>query len=126
MLWVTPFLVLPENGEDVCGCDQIMPSKDYRIWLSDTAYIVVDLMMLRGQIVSFVARLMLLQPGGMEVNVARYDTAHGAPHLDVLGKRRGLLVKTWYFNARMDAVLNRAIDDFKTHYEIYIRNYMQN
>ena len=103
-----------------------MPSKDYRIWLSDTAYIVVDLMMLRGQIVSFVARLMMLQSGGVEVNVARYDTAHGAPHLDVLGKRRGLLVKTWYLNARMDAVLNRAIDDFKTHYEIYIRNYMQN
>jgi hypothetical protein len=101
-----------------------MPSKDYRIWLSDTAYIVVDLMMLRGQIVPFVARLMLLQPGGVEV--ARYDTAHGAPHLDVLGKRRDLLVKTRYLNARMDAVLNRAIDDFKAHCEIYIRNYMQN
>ena len=103
-----------------------MPSRDYRIWLSDSAYIVVDLMMLRGQIVSFVSRLMLLQSGGVEANVARYDTAHGAPHLDVLGKRRGLLAKTWYLNVRMDAVLNRAIDDFKAHYESYIHNYLQN
>jgi len=49
-----------------------MPTKEYRIWLSDTAYIIVELVM------------------------------------------------------RMDAVLNRAVDDFKTHYESYIRNYLQN
>jgi hypothetical protein len=103
-----------------------MPSKGYRIWLSETAYIVVDLVMLRGQIVSFVIRLMLVEAGGVEVNVARYDTAHGAPHRDVLGKRRGPLAKTWYLNARMDAVLNRAVDDFKANHETYIRNYLQN
>jgi hypothetical protein len=103
-----------------------MPSRDYRIWLSDTAYIVVDFIMVRGQIVSFIVRLMLLESGGAEVNVARYDAAHGVPHLDVLGKRHDLLAKTWYFDARMDAVLSRAVDDFKAHYEAYIRNYLQN
>jgi hypothetical protein len=102
-----------------------MPSKDYRIWLSDKAYIVVEFVMMRGQILSFVVLLMLLEDG-KESNVARYDTAHGTPHLDRLGKRRGLLTKTWYINVRMDVVLRRAVDDFKSHYEHYIRNCLQN
>ncbi len=103
-----------------------MPSKDYRIWLSATAYLVVEFVMMRGRIVSFVVRLMLLDEEGTESNVARYDTAHGAPHLDVLGKQSGLLRKTWYIDASLDAVLRWAIDDFKSHYEDYIRNYLQN
>jgi hypothetical protein len=86
---------------------------------------VVEFVMMRGQIISFVVLLMLLEDGA-ESNVARYDTAHGTPHLDLLGKRRGLLTKTWYVNARMDVVLRRAVDDFKSHYEDYIRNYLQN
>ena len=102
-----------------------MPSKDYRIWLSDQAFIVVEFVMMRGQIISF-AVLLMLREDGKESNVARYDTAHGTPHLDLLGKRRGLLTKTWYVNARMDAVLRRAVDDFKSYYEHYIRNYLQN
>ena len=60
-----------------------MPSKDDRIWLSDSAYIVVDLTMFQGQVVSFAVRLMRVQPDGSEWNVARYDTAHGAPHRDL-------------------------------------------
>ena len=99
-----------------------MPSKDYRIWLSDTAYLVVEFVMVRGRIVSFVVRLMLLENGD-ESNVARCDTAHGAPHLDVLGKRHGLLSKTWYVDAPADIVLRRAVDDFRIHYENYISNY---
>jgi hypothetical protein len=102
-----------------------MPSKDYRIWLSDTAYIAVEFVMVRGRIVSFVVRLMLLE-NGHESNVARWDTAHGAPHRDVLGRRRGLLNKTWYVDAPADIVLRRAVNDFKRHYENYIRIYLQN
>jgi hypothetical protein len=102
-----------------------MPSKDYRIWLSEKAFIVVKFVMIRGEIISFVVLLMLLEEVG-ESNVARYDTAHGTPHLDLLGKRRGLLAKTWYVNTRMDVVLRKAVDDFKSQYEEYIRNYLQN
>ena len=54
-----------------------MPSKDYRIWLSEGAYIAVELLMIRGRVVSFVVRLMIAERD-REVNVARYDTAHGA------------------------------------------------
>ncbi len=103
-----------------------MPSKDYRIWLSDTAYVVVKFIMVKGQIVSFVVRLMVIEPDGSESNVARYDTAHGAPHLDVLGRRLGLLSKTWYINASMDLMLQKAVADFKLNHEDYIRNYLQN
>ena len=70
----------------------------------------------------YLLKLLMLRKDGKESNVARCDTAHGTPHLDLLGKRRGLLTKTWYVNARMDAVLRRAVDDFKSHYEHYIRN----
>ena len=103
-----------------------MPSKDYRIWLDAQTYLVVEFVMMRGRIVSFVVRLMLLDQAGTESNVARYDTAHGAPHLDALGKQSGLLRKTWYIDASADAVLRWAIDDFKSHHEDYIRNYLQN
>ena len=69
---------------DPCRCAlEAMPSKDYRIWLSDTACLGVDFVMVKGQIVSFVVRLMRVQPDGSEWNVARYDTAHGAPHRDL-------------------------------------------
>ena len=89
-----------------------MPSKDYRIWLSETAYVAVEFVMVRGWVVSFVVRLMLVEDG-QESNVARWDTAHGdAP--DALGRRRGSLSKTmWYVDAPAEIVLHRAVDDSK-------------
>lgn len=38
-----------------------MPSKDYRIWINDTTYSVVDLVMIRGRLLSFVVRLMWIE-----------------------------------------------------------------
>ena len=82
--------------------------------------------MLKGRIVSFVVRLMMSHPDGTEANVARYDTAHGTPHLDLLGRRHGLLRKTWYLDTTLDGMLRWAVSDFKRRYEDYIRNYLQN
>ena len=87
---------------------------------------VVEFVMIKGEIVSFVVRLMFVQDEGQEVNVARYDTAHGAAHCDVLGKRRGLLQKIWHLRESPETSLRRAIDDFKLNHEAYIRNYLQN
>jgi hypothetical protein len=97
-----------------------------RVWLSGHAYLVVAFVMVKGEIVSFVVRLMLMQDGGRQVNVARYDTAHGMAHCDVLGERQGLLQKIWLLNESLETSLRRAIDDFKLNYEDYIRNYLQN
>jgi len=87
---------------------------------------VVVFVMVKGEIVSFVVRLMLVQEDGRQVNVARYDTAHGAAHCDVLGERRGLLQKIWHLSGSLETSLRRAIDDFKLNHEDYIRNYLQN
>lgn len=102
-----------------------MPSKDYRIWLNDRAYLVVAFAMVKGEVVSFVVRLMLIQDDGRQVNVARYDTAHGAAYCDVLGERRGLLEEIWHLNESPEAGLRRAIADFKLNHEDYIRSYLQ-
>jgi hypothetical protein len=58
-----------------------------------------------------------------EMNVARYDTAHGTPHRDVMGRRVGLIGKTWYLESDYRKVLNQAINDFKLNYEDYLRIY---
>ncbi len=99
-----------------------MPSKDYRIWLSDTTYIVVDLVMVRGRVVSFVVRLMV-KIGDHEYNVVRYDTAHGEPHRDILGLKQGVQRKDWFFDEPLDTVLQTAIADLKKNYEKYCEEF---
>jgi hypothetical protein len=81
-----------------------VPTKDFRIWLNDTTYIVVDLAMVKGRVASFVVRLMV-KLDGRDYNVVRYDTAHGAPHRDTLGLRTGLQRKDWFFDQPLDDVL---------------------
>ena len=102
-----------------------MPEKDFIIWLDARAYIKVDFVTVRGSVVSFVVRLMLIEDAG-EVNVARYDTAHGTPHLDVNGRRRGQIRKVWYREVRSETVLAAAIADFKQNYEGYIAEFTRN
>jgi hypothetical protein len=102
-----------------------LPSKEYRIWLTDRAYIAVEFVMIRGRVVSFVVRLMLIGQD-REVNVARYDTAHGAPHRDVLGQKGGLLQKTWYLDSDLGDILRVAVDDFLQHHDDYIQIYEAN
>jgi len=89
------------------------------MWLSDTAYMVVDFTMVKGRIVSFVVRLMLIQ-GDQEHNVARYDTAHGAPHRDLLDATGRSKDKKWLLGLDLDAALNYAVEDFKNNYARYI------
>ena len=97
-----------------------MPTKDFRIWINETTYIVVDLGMVRGRVVSFVVRLMKIE-NEKGFNVARYYTAHGVPHRDVLGRRKGLIRKDWLFDVLVDVALQDAIADFKVNYENYIK-----
>ena len=102
-----------------------MPIKAYQIWLNESTYIAVDFTTVKGRVVSFVVRLMWLSIG-QEVNVVRYDTAHGSPHRDLLGRRSGLIKKEWYFDQPMGRVLRNAIDDFKLNYERYIETFKAN
>ena len=99
-----------------------MAAKHFEIWLSLDAYIAVDIVTVKGRVVSFVVRLMWVV-GQQQINVARYDTAHGAPHRDLLGGRNRLIRKDWFFDLPADKVLKIAIDDFRLNYERYIEAY---
>lgn len=102
-----------------------MPSKEFRIWINESIYVVVDLVMIRGQVVSFVVRLMLIE-SDREDNVVRYDTSHGVPHRDTLGRRKGLIRKDWYPDVALDVVLQRAIEDCRVNYERYLNQFKEN
>jgi hypothetical protein len=96
-----------------------VPTKDNRIWLSGSAYLVVQMTMVQGRVVSFVVRLMALR-GDFEHTVARDDTAQGAPHRDRLDRKGSLREKRWLLGLDLDAPLNYAVEDFKNNYEHYL------
>jgi hypothetical protein len=95
-----------------------MPSKQYQIWLTETLFIAVEIVMAGGRVVSFCVRLMTVKRNG-EQNIARYDTAHGVPHRDVLDRHGNVIQKIWFPDASFEAVLNHALDDFKLHHAEY-------
>ena len=99
-----------------------MPQKEFLIWLSDNVYLVVDYETTDGRIVGFVVRLMLIQDDHL-YNVARYDTAHGTPHRDVLSRSNNILEKNWLTQMEFDSALTYAINDFKQNYEYYITHW---
>lgn len=95
-----------------------MPDKDYEIVLADDARVIVSVRMVGGRVVSFVVRL-VRRAGDREVDVARYDTAHGKPHLDVLSASGTLKAKWWLDVDSFEQALTLAIEDFKLNYEKY-------
>jgi hypothetical protein len=96
-----------------------MPQKDFQIWLTDKIYLVVDYETIDGRIVAFVVRLMLIQDEHL-YNVARYDTAHGTPHRDIMSRSNNILEKNWLTQMEFDSALTYAINDFKENYAQYI------
>lgn len=97
-----------------------MPSKLYTIWLNPAAYMVVDFKSLDGEILAFVVRLVHVS-NNEHRDVARYDTAHGRPHCDLLSRRGRLRRKRWLRHLDFNEALTYAIDDFKANHEAYIR-----
>ena len=70
--------------------------------------------------------MLLAEIEGQTHCVARYDSAHGTPHQDILGIRKGLLEKEWFFESSNREVLQYAIRDFKSHAADYICFYRAN
>ena len=96
-----------------------MPDKDYEILLADDARVIVSVRMVGGRVASFVVRL-VRRARGREVDVARYDTAHGKPHLDLLSASGTLKAKRWLDVDNFEQALTLAIEDFKLNYEEYL------
>jgi hypothetical protein len=96
-----------------------MPHRSFQLWLNERCYLVVEFTTIDGLIASFVVRLMQVTRHG-DTNVARYDTAHGMAHLDILSRKGNLLEKRWLGNTTFEDALTAAIHDFKTNYENYL------
>lgn len=99
-----------------------MPEKIYSFWLDEKSYLVVEFRTVDGRVVSFVVRLMLISDDA-EKCVARYDTAHGCPHLDVVDQQGRLLEKKWLLGMSLAEALRFAINDFRLNYASYIKNF---
>ena len=89
-----------------------MPSKTYQIWLDDHSWIAVDITMAERRVVYFCVRLMVEKDMGM-FNLARYDSAHGVAHRDILNRQGNGIEKRWFPDFPFEEVLNLALDDFK-------------
>jgi hypothetical protein len=96
-----------------------MPDKDYEIALPSGARIIVSIKMIGGRVVSFVIRLVATR-AGREYDAARYDTAHGWPHLDLLAPSGGVREKRWLDIDDFEKALTHAIEDFKRNHEEYL------
>ncbi len=73
----------------------------------------------------FVVRLSL-DEGVRVLSVARYDTAHGCPHLDLVDGKGRLLEKRWLLGMSLEEALQSAITDFRENYENYIEKFKKN
>jgi len=99
-----------------------MPSRHYSFWLNEVTYIVIDFKSLDGKVLSFVVRLVHIW-NGIDTDVARYDTAHGCPHRDLLTRSGRLRQKDWLGDMSFNGALTHAIDDFRTNHEAYIQSW---
>jgi hypothetical protein len=98
-----------------------MPFKDWIIQLED-ARIEVWRVTDDGAVVAFAVVLVALV-GGEWTCVTRYDTAHGFPHQDVLGRKVGLLYKREFPGLSMKTVFGYAIYDCQQNHKKHIEFY---
>jgi hypothetical protein len=102
-----------------------MPDQDFEIWLSGETKILIFRRTERGRYTSFAVVLMHLHDGGW-TDVARFDSAHGIPHQDVLGHKSGLIQKIWYDTLTPKQAFKLAIKNFQENHETIIVQYLQN
>ena len=101
-----------------------MPEKEFKIWLDD-GLVLAWRDSGSGGISSF--RVVLLAEIDGEIHcVARYDTAHGVPHQDILGLKGGLLAKHWFFEYELKAIFEYAVDDLQNNAKQYISFFRSN
>jgi hypothetical protein len=83
----------------------------------------VDFTTVQGIMISFVIRLMLITEEG-EHNVARYDTAHGTPHRDIVSPANRVTQKDWLTDLEFHDAMAYGIGDLKENYGNYIEKWI--
>lgn len=72
----------------------------------------------RGRIVDFAVALVIFHQGE-EIQVARYDNAHGFTHLDILDPQGNVDRKESHDHIPIEHAIRHALDDFKTNWQAY-------
>ena len=103
----------------------LMPDSAFNIRLENDVRIFVIRSTQKGRYVSFAVVLTIQTERGW-IDVARFDTAHGIPHQDILGKKAGLLQKIWYDDISPKEVFHLAIITFQRDYELIINTFKRN
>lgn len=93
-----------------------MPEKGFEIWINETTSIRIRRITQSGRLASFSVVLIVLD-GDRWIDIGRFDTAHGCPHEDVIGKKAGLLQKVWYDQSSPKEVFAFAITKFQNEHE---------
>jgi hypothetical protein len=102
-----------------------MPDSAFFIWITPERRILVLRSTTKGRYISFSVVLMVLTPEGW-VDVSRFDSAHGIPHRDILGSRKGLLQKVWFDDISPKEVFHMGIQTFRDEHERIIAEYFAN
>jgi len=102
-----------------------MPEKEFQIWIDSETVIRVTRETVAGRLVRF-AVVLIVRHEGHWLDIGRFDTAHGIPHQDVMGRRAGLLQKIWLDDLSPRQAFHHAIEIFKTDHERIKQHYFHN
>lgn len=100
-----------------------MPEKTFTIPLSEECFLVAECFRSGPRVMDFVVRLMVYRNNGEVEVVARYDTAHGLPHLDQLKQGGRLIEKTWLPHLDFNQAYEYALTEFKANHGTYLQRW---
>ncbi len=97
-----------------------MDEREFFIELDEDIKIFVWFSSQRGKIKNFVVKLIF-----KNIEILRYDSAHGCPHKDILHPDPRKRRKVWYPGLDKATVLTLAISELKQEYEFLIERYLK-
>lgn len=99
-----------------------MPKEsDYTITFTEEVRLRLRYRVSGNDVEAFTVQLEMIIDGEW-LPVARYDGAHGVPHLDVLDGSGKVLKKTWLAGSFND-VLTTGIEDFRVNWRQYVTRF---
>ena len=94
------------------------------MWVDSYTRLLIRRETIGGHLVGFAVVLLALLEDGSWVDIARFDTAHGCPHEDILGHRGGLIEKRWHDNLSYKEAFELAVIRFRTHHATIRKQYL--
>ncbi|MBI3195335.1 MAG: hypothetical protein HYZ34_12850 [Ignavibacteriae bacterium] len=101
-----------------------MPEKNYRIILDEENSLFVYYETIGGQVTAFVVKLLSIIDDE-EVEILRYDSGHGVPHIDILNADGEVERKIWLHHLTHAQAFTEAQETITTHYQFYRERFIQ-